>query len=187
MEQNTDYITIGTILKTHGFRGKIVILLFPALKEQYFKKTKYFFVKVNNDAPVPFFIEEIAFVNNLSIVKFEDTDSFDTAQQLQGFAVCVPSSLLPREAIKKLYHDYSEQIQIDENIVVGFKIIDKQLGEIGMVNDILKFSEQLIIQTYLKNQEVLIPISDAIVTKVDAYKKIIHIDLPDGLVEIYTK
>lgn len=183
----TEYLTIGTILKTHGFRGKVVILLVSVVKEQDFKKIKYFFVKVNNDAPVPFFIEEIAFANNLSIVKFEDIDSFDMAQQLQGFAVCVPASLLPREAIKKLYHGNSGQIQIDENIIVGFKIIDKQLGEFGIVNDILEFSEQLIIQTYFKNQEVLIPISDAIIKQVDAHRKTIHIDLPDGLIEIYTK
>lgn len=186
MKQNIDYLTIGTILKTHGVHGKIVIFIVTGFKAVYFKKTKYFFVKVNNNAPVPFFIEDIAIINNLSIVKFEDVHSFDTAQQLQGLAVCVPISLLTQEAVQEL-HDYSEKTQIAESIVVGFKIIDTKLGEIGKVNDVLNFSEQLIIQTYFKNQEVLIPISDTIITKVDSSKKVIYIELPNGLIEIYTK
>ncbi len=69
--------------------------------------------------------------------------------------------------------------------VIDFLLIDEIFGEIGKIKDILEYPNQALFQTFYKEKEVLIPINDQFINKVDRNKKEIHLTLPKGLLEIY--
>ena len=64
-------------------------------------------------------------------------------------------------------------------------MIDNQHGNIGKVEYVLDLPQQSLMQIVFGEKEILIPIVDEIVLKVDRRKKEIHILAPEGLIEIY--
>jgi len=69
--------------------------------------------------------------------------------------------------------------------IKGFKIIDEQYGDLGVCVDVLEYPHQAIFQINHPKGEILVPIVDDVIINVDRTNKIIHIQAPDGLVEVY--
>ena len=162
----------GSIVKAAGFKGEIIIALsgkFPKIKN-----TEWLFVEINKEF-VPFFVEKISITEETAAVKLEDIDSVHQAEKLIGLNIFLYKDLLtPVQKEKFANKD-----------MIGFNIIDKNHGKLGIVNDIFTFPKQDIIQVYFKEREVLIPITESIITKIDRKNKTLQIELPEGLLEIY--
>jgi 16S rRNA processing protein RimM len=69
--------------------------------------------------------------------------------------------------------------------IIGFQVSDQQHGDIGVVEDILELPHQALFQIRFGEKEILIPIVDEIIKKVDRRKKVLLIEAPPGLIEIY--
>ena len=63
--------------------------------------------------------------------------------------------------------------------------IDETFGELNIIEEVNEFPMQFIAKCTINNKEVLFPLNDEIVTEIDEDKKIIYLDLPIGLVEMY--
>ncbi|HQB19835.1 MAG TPA: hypothetical protein PK495_04580, partial [Bacteroidales bacterium] len=61
----------------------------------------------------------------------------------------------------------------------------KQHGDIGICEDILEYPHQAIFQIKHPKGTILVPIVDQYIIKVDKTNKIIELDTPTGLIEIY--
>jgi len=94
---------------------------------------------------------------------------------LAGNELYLPISFLPPLSGNKFY--YHE--------VIGFKTVDANLGYIGTIDRIIDQSSQAIFVVRNKDKEILIPISDEIIKKVDRMNRTIEVETPDGLVDIY--
>jgi 16S rRNA processing protein RimM len=70
--------------------------------------------------------------------------------------------------------------------VIGFTVSDAQLGEVGEVKDVLTGAAQHLLQVFKGKTEILIPILDTMIVSVDRNARVIHTNVPDGLVEMYT-
>ena len=87
----------------------------------------------------------------------------------------LPVSLLPRlEGNKFYYHE-----------ITGFAVIDKNHGNIGLLKSVLDLPRQSLLQIQHGEKEILVPLTDEILLKVDREKKELQIDAPEGLIEIY--
>ena len=91
---------------------------------------------------------------------------------------------------KKLYLPLSELPERKGNKfyfheIIGFTVIDKEFGVIGTISKVLEYPNQAVMQIFHDNKEVLIPISDEIITEVKRKNKEIHVTAPDGLLNIY--
>jgi 16S rRNA processing protein RimM len=64
-------------------------------------------------------------------------------------------------------------------------VIDEVLGELGQVKVIYDMETQDLIGMEYKGKEVLIPIKDGIIQKVDKAEKKVFCHLPEGLIDIY--
>jgi len=69
--------------------------------------------------------------------------------------------------------------------VVGFKVIDANFGEVGILEQVVDLPVNPLLQVMRGEKEVLIPFIDGLVTKVDRENKELHVTAPEGLIEIY--
>jgi len=69
--------------------------------------------------------------------------------------------------------------------LIGFKVIDDVHGEIGEITNILEMPQQLIFEIHKVKKEILIPANENIIYKIDSNKKIVFINTPEGLIDIY--
>ena len=80
------------------------------------------------------------------------------------------------------------QLEEDEfyyNEIIGFKLIDETIGEIGAISDVLEYPTQAVIQVMKDGKEILIPIHDDIIQKVDKKAKTLTVKAPEGLIDMY--
>jgi 16S rRNA processing protein RimM len=108
-------------------------------------------------------------------VRFEEIQDEAAANSIMGSELYLPLELLPKLSGDKFY--YHE--------VIGFELKDKNHGYIGKITGVNDMVSQALFEAEKEGRKLLIPITDDIVVKVDRLNKIIHIDTPEGLVELY--
>ena len=69
--------------------------------------------------------------------------------------------------------------------IENFKVIDEVHGDIGIVKHIIDLSGNPIIQIDFNGKEILIPKQDQFVKEIDWDEEILHINAPEGLIEMY--
>jgi 16S rRNA processing protein RimM len=173
MDAFKDYFFLGSITRLHGYDGKLQLFLDVDDPEAY-EGLQMVFVNVHQSL-VPYFIESSSLKNNKLIVRFQDVDSPEKAQMLVNKELYMPLSALPKLSGNKFYfHE-----------VVGFQVVDKKFGELGTVSEILDYPGQALMQVFHGEKEVLIPMNDPVILKVDRTKKRLDIEAPEGLIEMY--
>jgi len=169
-----DFYFLGKILKTFGSKGHLLAFLDVDDPERY-KKLKSVYVAIGHER-IPFFIRSIEFKpKKQAIILFEDFLTADDAEVFAGYELYLPMADLPSLKGKKFY--YHE--------VKGFTVIDQERGNIGILADILDMPQQSLLQIMFDKKEILIPLNDEVLLKVDRKNKELHIRAPEGLIEIY--
>jgi len=163
---------LGYVLKTHGLKGDVVFEI-DADNPAAYRKMESVFVELNKKL-IPFFIERIQLNGSRAIVKFEDIDSMDDASKFKGARLFLPLDVLPKLKDGYYFHE-----------LIGFKVIDNQEGELGVITGVFESGHQDLLAMEYRHKEVLIPLIDDIVTKVDKKAKTVYTSLPDGLLDIY--
>jgi 16S rRNA processing protein RimM len=125
---------------------------------------------------VPFFIERSQLhKSDLLRLKFEDVDSEADADSLLKSDLYLPLDLLPKlEGDKFYFHE-----------VIGFSIKDKNFGEVGIIKNINDSTAQALFEIDSDGTEILIPMNDEFIVKVDRKNKTIHVNTPEGLIDLY--
>lgn len=169
-----DLFCLGRIIRTFGSKGEVVFYLDVDNPQKYFEMESVF-IKLNENL-VPFSIDSIQLrPKKQAVVRLHDVDEADDAELLVGSLLFLPLSYLPPLTGNKFY--YHE--------VTGFEVIDKVKGPIGVIEDVLDLQYQAIMQIRHGEKEILVPISDDIIQKVDRKNRQIEIEAPEGLIDIY--
>ncbi|TDP58724.1 ribosome maturation factor RimM [Flavobacterium dankookense] len=169
-----DCFYLGKIAKKFSFKGEVLVYLDTDEPELY-EDMESVFVEFNNNL-VPFFIENSSLhKNDFLRVRFEDVDSEEEADKIIGLEVYLPLSMLPKLSGNKFYfHE-----------VIGFEIEDKRLGVFGKIVSINDSSAQPLFEVVNGSVEILVPMIDKFLVKIDRENKKVIMDLPEGLVEMY--
>lgn len=132
------------------------------------------FFEIEN-SKVPFFISEINGSGTKCRIKFDDIDSTNDAQQYCNVNLFVTSAQIKKTSAQEV----SKQI-------TGYIVLDKTNGETGIVKDIQQYPAQQIIVIDYHKKEILLPVTPEFIIKTDHTNKILHVNFPEGLLEIYT-
>ncbi len=171
MTQNECY-QLGKITKPFGYKGQMVFFLDVDTPEDY-ENLDSVFVEVKG-ALVPYFIKELNLNGNKAIVTFEDLTPAE-AQALTGCKLFLPLDLLPKlDGNRFYYHE-----------VIGWRVIDAEKGDIGTIASVIDYPAQALFQIMKNGKEILIPIIDEVIKRVDREEKTIHIEAPNGLIDLY--
>ncbi|WP_103865395.1 ribosome maturation factor RimM [Aquimarina sp. I32.4] len=165
---------LGKIVSKFSFKGEVLIKLDTDEPESY-AKMESVFVDYNNNL-VPFFIEKSSLhKSDLLRVKFEDVDSEEGADDLMKAELYLPLSLLPQlEGDQFYYHE-----------IIGFKIVDVAFGEVGVIKAINDSTAQALFEVDREGVEILIPMNDEFVEKIDRKSKEVIVHTPEGLIDLY--
>ena len=168
-----DCFYLGRIAKTHGIKGEITLKV-EADDPSAYANLKHFFLEINK-VLTPFFIEKIVMSGDKFFITVQDVKTVEAAQNLVGKSVYLPLEMLPKLSGKQFY--YHE--------VTGFMVVDAEKGELGPIQEVLEYPTQAILQIMKGKKEILIPILDEVIQKVDRDKKTLYVKAPEGLIDMY--
>lgn len=164
---------LGRINKAHGLKGDLKATFEAEFPIDY-TKLESVFVNINNKL-IPFFIEKISVQGKKAIFTIEDIKDLKTAEPLYDKELFLPLTLLPED-------DGSVFAYTD---LIGYTVADKTLGKLGLITDVYHLPGQDVFSMDYKQKEILIPASEELITKIEKSKKVVHIEIPEGLLEIY--
>jgi len=169
-----DCFELGVIQKLHGIEGLMVALLDVDDANKY-KKLESVFVELKSQL-VPYLVKSIKVQGKHIHLRLDEIDTVEKATVLRGAKLFLPVEKLPelKNPNKFYYHE-----------IIGFTVVDKNLGTLGLVDDVYGMTHQDLIAMDYNGAEVLIPILDNIVLTVDRKLKHINVNLPEGLIDIY--
>lgn len=133
------------------------------------------FVEIKGNL-VPYFFQLDNINGNKAVATFEDLTP-DEAHSLVGCELYLPLDLLPQLTGNQFYfHE-----------VRGFRVIDSQHGDIGVLQQVIEYPAQPLFQIMQGDTEILIPVIDQVIDRLDRESKTLYITAPNGLIELYTQ
>lgn len=165
---------LGKIVRKYSFKGEVLIKLDTDEPELY-KELESVLVDYNNNL-IPFFIQQSGLhKSTLLRVRFDDVDTEEKADELIGLEVYLPLSFLPELDDDQFY--YHE--------IIGFTAEDVNFGKIGIVKGVNDSAAQALFEIERDGKQILIPVNDDFIKKVDKKNKVLLLDTPVGLIDLY--
>ncbi len=169
-----DCFYLGKIVKKYSFKGEVLVKLDTDEPELY-ENIDAIFIDLRGSL-VPFFIEDSQLhKSDLLRLKFEDITSEKDADAILKSDLYLPLELLPKlEGNKFYFHE-----------VIGFSMVDKSFGNIGIIKSINDSTAQALFEVDRDGIELLIPMNDEFIVEVNRETKTITVDTPEGLIDLY--
>lgn len=171
MIKKEEVFKIGIINKPHGVKGEVSF----TFTDDIFDRVEDcdYLVLLLDGILVPFFIEEYRFrSDNVALVKFEGIDSTEKARTLTNVKVYYPVKFM----------DDQEEIS-SWNYFIGFRVEDIHHGCLGTVVDVDDATLNVLFVIENGDEEVLLPAHEEFILDIDRKKKILKVDIPDGLLD----
>lgn len=168
-----NYFKAGKIVAVHGLKGEL-ILKHELGKKTSLKDVKAIFIEDKKDSFFPWFIETAkARSAEEVLLKLETIDTREAAAKLSQKEIWLTEEDFKRLSAKSAPAN-----------LLGYTIINNQ-ERLSEVLEVIEQPHQLLCRIELNKKEVLIPINEHFLKKVDHKKKEVVVELPDGLIDIY--
>jgi 16S rRNA processing protein RimM len=169
-----DCFYLGKIVKKYSFKGELLAKL-DTDEPDIYDNLDAIFVDLRGNL-IPFFVQSSQLhKSELLRLKFEDVDTEADADALMKTELYLPLDLLPKlEGNKFYFHE-----------VLGFTIKDTNFGEVGILKGINDYPAQSLFEIDKDGIEILIPMNDEFIVKVDRDNKTIEVNTPEGLIDLY--
>jgi len=173
MDENNQYIGIGKIAGTHGLKGDLV-LKHALGKATTLKGLKAVFMQDKAGSFLPWFLESGKIKSDTeTVIKLEGIDTVEMARTILQKEVWLNQAD---------FHQYAAK-----NAVISFigYMVNDNGQPLGVIEEIIEQPHQVLCRLFINKREVLIPLHDETLKRVDTRNKIIHVELPDGLLDVY--
>ncbi len=169
--KSENLISGGTILKTHGFEGAVVVKAESWLADKIIEDEPVF-LEVEGK-PVPFFPEWVDGAGATLIIKF---DGYDSTGSMTEFVGC--------KILCQVTSDRSKEKHLSPEILKGFMLLSDDGMVKSVITGFIDTGFQLILQAEFNGREILIPFHEDLVVNFDEEKREIVLRIPEGLVDI---
>lgn len=170
-----DCFQLGHVSRLHGLKGEVILHLDTDQPEAYENLGSVFFLQ--GGTLVPFFLEEAHLIKKQQLrIKVEDVTTIQQAEALIGLEAYLPADVLPPLDGKAFY--YHE--------IIGFQVEDQSGTALGTVLDVLDNPGQDLLKVeHSSGKEILLPLVDELLLDLNRSTKTLHIQLPEGLLDLY--
>lgn len=169
-----DYFSIGKIVASHGLTGEVV-LQHALGKKTDLKGLQTIFVEERKNSFLPYFVESATAKNGEEVYL-----------KLEGFNTKESARRLNQKEVWLLKADFDKYAANSSPIsLLGFMMINDG-KEIGEVIEVIEQPMQVLCKIIYLGNEALIPIHQESLEKIDKKKKLVFVNLPDGLLDIYS-
>jgi len=170
----TNYCSIGKLVATFGVHGEM-ILKHHLGKKTALKGLETVFIEAKKDELLPYFIESIKIKSGDELfIKLDGINNKETAQKLVQKQVWL---------VEEEFHKYAGKSAPISLLGFHMRQEDEDLGEIL---EVIEQPHQLLCRIEWKGKEALIPIHEETLVKIDKKKKIVIVNLPDGLLDVFS-
>lgn len=167
------YFSIGYFAATFRLEGELV-LQHELGKKSNFKGVQVVFIEEGKEKFLPYFIEKAkAKSDSETLLKLEGIHTKETAHLL-----CAKKVWVSDEDFRKLAGK-SAPISL-----IGYTLLDHD-KVLGVIDEIIEQPHQILCRLFINEKEVLIPLNESTIQKINHPKKQVYTELPDGLLEIY--
>jgi 16S rRNA processing protein RimM len=167
------YFYYGKITRTHGIKGHLILYSTDDFLLNK-KKIVSFFIR-KHDQLVEYPIAEISFTPPTNRFALLNVNTMTDAETFLKNEVFLPNTVLSKN---KKEIPYTHQL-------IGLTVMDSIKGNIGIIEDVLDFPQQKIAKINFNNCEILVPVNPHFIINIDSERKVIHVNLPEGLVDLY--
>ena len=168
-----DCFLFGTVFKLHGYKGDVNIYNDDNVPFD-FSKLKYFLIELNNEL-IPYFIEKARPTKpNIVLVKFEDVDSESAAKRIHKKKV-----YLPKEWIADI-----DENKITNKKLIGYSVIDINLGNLGKITFINSQTTQQLIYVSNVGKEFCFPMHKQFVKEINSIERIMAVEIPEEFLNL---
>ena len=159
-------LCVGEIVNTHGVRGELKVVPLLDYSEDLLDY-KHFFIDGKSYESV-----SVRFHKDFALIKLEGIDDMNLAEKFKGKFL-----ELPREELKPLPDGRYYICDL-----IGLKFIDKILGELGNITEVIETVSNDVYVVEFKGKELCIPVLEDVVHNVDLDSGIVQVTLPNGLI-----
>jgi 16S rRNA processing protein RimM len=168
-----NYFKIGKLAATFGLDGQLV-LEHSLGKKTSLKGLETIFIEENENSFLPYFIEGAKIKNDKEVfLKLEGISAKEKAKHL------VKKEVWLNEKDFKKFAANASPISL-----LGFMVINDDV-KLGEVCEVIEQPHQILCKIMLEGKEALIPVHEDSLEKIDKKNRIIFVNLPEGLLEIY--
>jgi 16S rRNA processing protein RimM len=168
-----EYFKIGKLVAVHGLKGEL-LLKHTLGKKTSLKGLQVIFIEERKESFLPWFIELLKIKSDEEIfLKLDGVNTREAAMKLVQKEVWIP---------KTDFKKYSAKTSPGN--LLGYVILNKEKS-LGEILEVIEQPHQLLCRLEINGKEVLIPLSEDTLQKIDHKKRQVNVKLPDGLLEIY--
>ncbi|RBL94020.1 ribosome maturation factor RimM [Chitinophaga flava] len=170
-----NYFSIGKLVSTHGLQGEL-LLRHSLGKRSALKGVTAIFLEERKNSFIPYFLQQVTVKDGEHVyIHLEGIDTKEAAQKL------MPGQVYLQE------DDFKAQTASSAPLaLLGFTVEDAHHGTLGTVEEVIEMPMQVLIKVHIQGKEALLPVNEQSLVKVDRKNQVVHLDLPEGLVELYT-
>lgn len=169
----TEYFKIGKLVSAFGVKGEL-ILKHTLGKKTSLKGLQALFIEERKQSFIPWFIQNTRIKSADEIyVQLADVASREAALKLVQKEVWVP------DADFKKFSAKSSPINL-----LGYAIVENGKS-LGTIVEVIEQPQQLLCRIEMEGKDVLIPLHEGTLLKIDKKARQVNVQLPEGLLEIY--
>ncbi|HEY4061184.1 MAG TPA: ribosome maturation factor RimM [Puia sp.] len=170
---SNSYRNIGKLVAVFGLQGEL-ILQHRLGRKTSLKGLKTLFLEDKKDEMLPWFIQGTRIKGEEEIfVKLEGLDTKEAARKV------VQKEVWLTEADFEHFAGKSAPISL-----VGYRLMQGE-EDLGEVLEVIEQPHQVLCKIDLGGKEALIPVHSETLRKIDQKKKLVYVELPDGLLDVY--
>ena len=170
MIRKEEVFKIGVINKPHGIKGEVS---FTFTDDIFDRVDCDYLILLMDGILVPFFMEEYRFRSDtVALVKFEGIDTAEQARRFTNVEVYFP----------KKFMDEQEDVT-SWNFFIGFRVEDVHHGYLREITNVDDTTLNVLFAIEKDGEELLLPAHEEFIIGLDREKKVMKVNVPDGLIE----
>lgn len=172
-------VEVGQVRKTHGYAGELKLRVESGFEDDV-AGADFLFVGATPDSAIPYEVKKLRGAD--WIVTLDGVDSRESAAVLRGRPLYLKSKNVSDPQPQRT----SANAYIDEQYkrFVGFAMIDTVKGELGAIEAVEAYPQQSMASVVNKNKSHLVPLNQDLIRGIDFTKRIVFVELPEGLLDL---
>jgi len=170
-----DYVEIGRVRKPHGLSGEVK----GDIDERFWDdvtEVDAFFVEVKSEK-TPYFIDYLRGKGTL-IMKFEDINTKEDA------SLFTSKALYLRRSDVNLSEEEINDTGLEFSYLEGYELQVEEIGKVGTIEEIEEYPQQEMASVKEGKKTFLVPLRAEWILSVNKGKKVVLMNLPEGLLDI---
>ena len=168
-----EFFYLGTLTRPFGLKGELCAFFDTDNPERY-TQLDALFLDLDGEK-IPYTVEHIAYRgNNQFVIKFDGIGPNECREFAQVELYLPLSQLPPLDGNRFYFHE-----------VVGFRVVDSNYGDIGTLDQVVEYPAQPLFSISKNGTEILVPVIDQVIDRVDREGRTLYITAPNGLIDLY--